>query len=419
MDTQKAFEFAKDEYAKIGVDVEKAMAELNKASLSIHCWQGDDVGGFEAPDSELSGGGIQVTGNYPGKARNIEELRSDLEKLYSLLPGRHRLSLHASYGEFDGKRVDRDAIKSKHFSGWVDWAMANGVKLDFNSTCFSHPNANAGFTLSSKDKGIRDFWVNHVKCCREISAYIGKELGSSCIHNVWLPDGLKEIPADRMGYRRILADALDEVFASEYPAEHMKDAVECKLFGIGSEAYVVGSHEFYMGYGLSRNKIICIDMGHFHPTELIADKISSILLFADELLLHISRSMRWDSDHVVIMNDDVRFLCEEIVRSGRIDDIHVGLDFFDGSINRIGAWAIGSRATLESLLAAFLQPNAQLVAYEEEGNGFAKLALLEECKTKPFGAVWDHFCRMEKVPVTRDLIADVLNYEKTVLATRD
>lgn len=419
METHNAFELAKEEYAKIGVDVDKAMAELKKVSLSVHCWQGDDVGGFEAPDSELSGGGIQVTGNYPGKARNIDELRSDLEKLYSLLPGHHRLSLHASYGEFDGKRVDRDAVKPEHFAGWVDWAKANNIKLDFNSTCFSHQNADAGFTLSSKDKRIRDFWVNHVKCCREISAYIGKELGSSCIHNVWIPDGLKDIPADRMGYRRILADALDEIFAAEYPADHMKDAVECKLFGIGSEAYVVGSHEFYMGYGLSRNKIICIDMGHFHPTELIADKISSILLFADELLLHISRSMRWDSDHVVILNDDVRFLCEEIVRSGRIDDIHMGLDFFDGSINRIGAWTMGSRATLQSLLMAFLQPNAQLVAYEEEGNGFAKLALLEECKTKPFGAVWDHFCQMENVSVTRDLIADVLDYEKTVLAARD
>lgn len=417
--TEQAFETAKNQYAALGVDVDRALDALASFALSVHCWQGDDVGGFETPDAELGGGGIQVTGNYPGKARTVTQLRQDLEKMYSLLPGNHRLSLHASYGEFGGERVDRDKIAPEHFTGWVDWAKANDVKLDFNATCFSHPMADDGFTLSSKDPSIRGFWIEHIKRCREISAYFGRELSSPCIHNVWIPDGTKDYPVDRNGYRKILVESLDESFAHEYAAAEMKDAVESKLFGIGSEAFVVGSHEFYMGYALTRGKLICIDMGHFHPTELIADKISAIMQFTDEMLLHVSRSMRWDSDHVVILNDDVRLLAEEIVRSGKREKIHIGLDFFDASINRIGAWAVGSRSTLKALLLALLQPQDTLMQYEQSGNNFARMALTENLKAMPFGAVWDRYCTQHGAPVDAELIRTVMEYEKSVLSDRE
>jgi L-rhamnose isomerase len=415
---EQNYEAAKEVYAGYGVDVERALEQLKGLNLSIHCWQGDDVGGFETPDAALGGGGIQVTGNYPGKARNIDELRADLTKLYTMVPGSHRLNLHASYGEFGGKKVERDAVAPEHFTGWIEWAKALEIGLDFNSTYFSHPLADDGFTLSSKDEKTRTFWVEHAKRCREISAEIGRGMGSSCIHDIWIPDGTKDYPVDRMGHRRILMEALDEILEKEYPAAQMKDAVEAKLFGIGSEAYVVGSHDFYLAYAISRGKIPCIDMGHFHPTELVADKISSILLFSEELLLHISRPMRWDSDHVVIQSDELNFLSEELVRSGRLDKVYLGLDFFDASINRLGAWALGSRATLQGLLRALLQPYSQLLAYEEEGNNFARLALLEDLKGLPFGAVWDHYCAGSGTLLNSELIGEVAVYERDVQSKR-
>ena len=414
----QALDTAESRYAELGVDVNKAMERLSRVSLSIHCWQGDDVGGFEAPEAELSGGGIQVTGGYPGKARTLAELRQDLEKLLSLLPGSHRLNLHAIYGDFAGKRVDRDQVEPQHFESWLQWAQANAVKLDFNCTCFSHPLAEAGFTLSSKDEKIRSFWIEHVKRCRRISAYMGEKLGDPCIHNLWLPDGAKDHTVDRFGYRRILLRSLDEIYEERLPGSAMKDAVESKLFGIGSESFVVGSHEFYLGYALSRGKMICLDMGHFHPTESVADKISSIFCFVDEILLHVSRPVRWDSDHVVVMNDEVRCLFEELVRSSRLADTHVGLDFFDGSINRLGAWTVGSRATLKSLLFALLEPRDRLLSYEEQGDYFSRLALLEELKTLPFGAVWDAYCAQNNTPLDCEIIGIVHDYEREVTGRR-
>ena len=414
----KAYAAAIEQYGDLGVDVDAALSALKKLELSIHCWQGDDVGGFESPDSELSGGGIQVTGNYPGKARNPAELRMDVEKLLTLVPGSHRLNLHASYGEFGGKRVERDEITTEHFSGWIDWAKREGVKLDFNSTFYSHPKAEDGYTLASIDDDIREFWIEHAKRCRTIAKAIGQAQDSTCLHNVWIPDGEKDYTVDRYGRRKILVDALDEIFEEEMPESEMKDAVEAKLFGIGSEAYVVGSHEFYLAYAISRKKLLCIDMGHFHPTELVGDKISSILLFVPELLLHISRPMRWDSDHVVLLNDDLRILTEELVRSGRINDVYLGLDFFDASINRLGAWAVGSRSTLKGLLAALLQPAETLLGYERSGKKFARMALLEELKMLPLGAVWDHYCESEKTATDRELIEIVDSYERDVQSAR-
>lgn len=418
MNYNKAYEPAKESYGEYGVDVEKAVERLKDFSLSLHCWQIDDIGGFERPDAALEGGGIQVTGSYPGKPRNREEFVRDLEKVYSLLPGKHRLSLHTHYGDFGGKRVDRNEIEPEHFQGWVDWSKGSGVDLDFNCTVFSHPLSDDGFSLSSKDEKKRNFWIDHVKRAREISAYMGREQGSPCIHNIWLHDGIKDIPADRMGYRRILRDALDAVFEKEYPETEVKDALECKLFGIGSEAYVVGSHEFYMGYAYTRGKMLCLDLGHFHPTESVADKISSVMLFSDELLLHVSRPIRWDSDHIVVLNDEVRGLFQEIVRSGRERDVHVGLDFFDGTLNRVGAYAIGARNALKAMLLAHLEPTEKLVRYEEEGDYFGRLHLMEEQKTLPFGAVWDYYCESAGVPTDREIRDDVHAYEREVLSKR-
>lgn len=414
----KAYELAKEAYGEIGVDTEKAMEALARVPVSLHCWQGDDVGGYEAPDATLTGGGIQVTGNYPGKARSVEELRRDLEKVYSLVPGRHRLNLHASYGEFGGKKVDRDEITTKHFTGWAEWAKEQELGMDFNATLFSHPKAEDGFTLASKDKGIRNFWIEHTKRAREITAFFGKELGSPSVHNTWIPDGFKDYPVDRMGHRQILKDSLDEIFSVKLAKHCIRDAVETKLFGIGSEAYVVGSHEFYLYYAALNDLMVCLDLGHFHPTEMIADKISSVLLFTDELLLHVSRPMRWDSDHVVVLNDDIRFLTEELVRSGKIDKVHIGLDFFDATLNRIGAWAVGTRATLKGLLAAYLQPGETLKQYEEQGNFYGRLGLGEQLKSMPFGAVWDVYCLRNGVIPEDRVIADVLDYEKRVLGGR-
>lgn len=416
---ETAYQAARDIYAEMGVDTEKAIKTLATVSLSLHCWQGDDVGGFEKPDAQLSGGGILSTGNYPGKARTIAELRSDLEKAFSLIPGRHRLNLHAIYGEFQGKFVDRDQISPENFTGWVNWAKANNLKLDFNATCFSHPKATDDGTLSNPDCGIRQFWIEHVKRCREISAYMGKELGSPCIHNLWIPDGSKDILADRNSPRVRLKDSLDKIFSVQYDIHSMKDAVESKLFGIGGEFYTVGSHEFYMGYALSHDLMVCLDLGHFHPTESIADKISSILLYADEFLLHISRGVRWDSDHVVILNDDVRDVTREVIRNEELGKAHIALDYFDGTLNRIGAWVIGARATLKGLLYALLEPTETIKKYEESGKHFERLALMEELKTLPAGAVWDYFCTQMEVPSGIDWISEVSKYEKDVLSSRN
>ncbi len=416
--SNRALEEARNRYAELGVDAGKAIEQLSNVSLSIHCWQGDDVGGFETTEAELAGGGIQVTGNYPGKARTLAELRQDLEKTMSLLPGSHRLNLHASYGDLGGKHVDRDAIEPKHFESWIQWAAANGIKLDFNCTCFSHPLADTGFTLSSKVEKVRSFWIEHVKRCRRISAYMGEKQADPCIHNLWIPDGAKDLCVDRFGHRRVLRRSLDTIYEEQLPDSVMKDAVECKLFGIGSESFVVGSHEFYMAYALSRGKMLCFDLGHFHPTESVADKISSIFCFVKEILLHVSRPVRWDSDHVVIMSDEVRALFEEVVRSGQLMNTHVGLDFFDGSINRLGAWAVGSRATLKSLLLALLEPRERLLKYEEEGDYFARLALLEELKTLPFGAIWDAYCAENETPLDSELIDVLHTYEREVTGKR-
>lgn len=412
------YEYAKEQYAEIGVDVKAVVEKLKEISLSIHCWQGDDVGGFETADAELSGGGIQVTGNYPGKAGNPDELKKDLEKMYSLLPGKHRLNLHAIYGDFQGKKVDRDEIGPEHFKTWADWAKEQKIKLDFNGTFFSHPMADSGFTLSSKDEKVREFWIEHANRSREITAFFGKEQGSPSVHNLWIPDGTKDNVVDRMGHRTILKNSLDTIYNLKLDEKHMRDAVECKLFGIGSESFVVGSHEFYMGYALSREKLLCLDLGHFHPTESIADKISSVYQYLDEILLHVSRPVRWDSDHVVTLNDDIYALMQELVRSGKINNTYIGLDFFDGTLNRIGAWAVGARASLKGILYALLEPYSQLKAYEEEGNNFGRLALLEEMKTKPFGIIWDEYCREMGTLTDREMIGDILNYEKTELAGR-
>ena len=415
---EKTYHLAQERYSQFGVNSEKALEILEKVSLSLHCWQGDDLGGFEKPDSRLVGGGLQVTGNYPGRARTVDELRMDLKKAYSLIPGRHRLNLHAMYGDFSGKPVDRNEISLDHYKGWIDWAKQEDLKLDFNPTCFSHPKADSGFTLSSKDIAIREFWIEHVKRCREISASMGRELQSPCIHNLWIPDGTKDIPVDRWTHRTLLREALDTIYAVEYRPSEMKDSIESKLFGIGSESFVVGSHEFYIGYALSRGKMLCLDLGHFHPTESVADKISSILQFSEELLLHISRGVRWDSDHVVILNDEVKSLTEEIVRSSALDRVHIALDFFDASMNRIGAWVIGARATLKGLLCALLEPQQKLIEAEDSGNNFARLALMEELGTMPFGAVWDYYCLRMNVPVGELWMEEVKRYEEEVTKKR-
>ncbi len=415
---EKAYEIAKESYAELGVDTESAMVRLKDIAISLHCWQGDDVGGFEKPDSELSGGGIQVTGNHPGKARTVRELRQDLEKAYSLIPGSHRLNLHAMYGEFGGKLVDRNEIGPEHYRGWVDWAKEQRVKLDFNATCFSHPKADSGFTLSNRDKGIRQFWIEHVKLCRQVSAFFGREQASPCIHNLWIPDGDKDTPIDRWTPRALLKASLDEILSDILPSSEMKDAVESKLFGIGSEAYVVGSHEFYLAYALTKGIVPCFDLGHFHPTESVADKISATMQFCDEILLHVSRPVRWDSDHVVILNDDIRAVTEEIVRSNKLEHINIALDFFDASMNRVGAWTIGTRATLKGLLIALLEPSDKLRTYEAEGNNFARLAMLDSLKNMPFGAVWDYYCVQSDVPIGASWLKEIQEYEINVTGKR-
>lgn len=415
---EKAYAIAREQYAAIGVDTEASLAKMNAVTISLHCWQGDDVAGFESPDAKLCGGGIKATGNYPGKARNIGELQQDLEKVLSLLPGKQRLNLHASYGDFQGERVDRDQIEVQHFQSWINWCKKQGIGMDFNATCYSHPLADSGFTLSSKDEKIRAFWVEHLKRCRAISAEIGRQLGTPCIHNIWIPDGSKDIPIDRNGHRTLLKKSLDEALAEEYPKEYMKDSVESKLFGIGAESMTVGSHDFYLGYAIANNKLICLDNGHFHPTEQVGDKISSCLQFADELLLHVTRPIRWDSDHVVTLNEDIQLIASEIVRNDFLDRVHIGLDFFDASINRIGAYVVGTRAAQKAFLIAMLEPSDTLREYEEREQNFERLAMLEELKTKPFGAVWDYYCMMNDVPSGANYIPKIQKYESEVLSKR-
>lgn len=413
----KAYETARQRYGELGIDTDEAMERLSKIAISLHCWQGDDVGGFET-GAGLSGGGIIATGAYPGKARTPEELRADLVKVLSLLPGKHRVSVHASYLETGGKKVERNEIQPKHYANWVDWANEQGVGMDFNHTFFSHPKAESGFTLSSYDEGIRRFWIEHGIACRKIAEHIGRELGSPCVTNLWIPDGYKDTPIDRKSSREILKDSLDKVFAEKINKDYLLDSVESKLFGIGSESCVIASYEFYLGYAIENNILLCLDAGHFHPTEVVSDKISSVLCYLDEILLHVSRPVRWDSDHVVILSDELRAIAEEIVRGDYLQRVHIGLDFFDASINRVAAWVIGTRCMLKALLIALLEPTDKLRQMEVKGDYTSRLAMLEELKTMPFGAVWDYYCSKSDVPVGQAWLKEVKDYEVKVLRKR-
>jgi L-rhamnose isomerase len=411
---QKSYEIAKERYFVIGVNTDKALDELQKIAISIHCWQTDDVTGFENLGN-LGGGGIQATGNYPGKARNIEEIRQDIEKVLTLVGGNHRLSLHAIYGDFKGKAVDRDQVETAYFTSWMQWAKTNDLKLDFNSTSFGHPKS-GDLTLANPDQSIRDFWIEHTKRCRQISEDMGKFQNDPCIMNLWIHDGMKDLTVKRYQYRQILEQSLDTIFEKEY--KNMKDCIEAKLFGIGLESYTVGSYDFYLGYGAKKQKIVTLDTGHFHLSESIADKISSLLLFTPEIMLHVSRPIRWDSDHVTILNDDLTDLAKEIVRAGALKRVHIGLDYFDASINRIGAYVIGIRSTQKAFLLGLLEPIAKLREYESNGQYFERLALLEEAKGLPWNAVWDYFCLKNNIAVGEDFISDVQQYEKEVTSKR-
>ena len=413
----KGFELAKELYGQWDIDIDKSLEKLESVSISMHCWQGDDVGGFENPDGNLTGG-IQATGNHPGKAKTADQLRADLDKAFSLIPGKHRLNLHAIYLDTDGKKVDRDEIEISHFDKWLAWAKENEIGLDFNPTLFSHPKADDGFTLSHPDKEIRDFWIEHCKRSRKIAEHFGKELGTPSVNNIWIPDGYKDIPVDRFAPRQRLKDSLDQILSEEIDKKHSLDAVESKLFGIGSESYVVGSHEFYMGYSLKNDTLLCLDAGHFHPTEVISNKISACLLYLDELLLHVSRPVRWDSDHVVILDDELKAIAEEIIRPGFLDRVHIGLDFFDASINRVAAWVIGTRNMLKALLIALLEPTNKLKEYEVDGDFTSRLALLEELKTYPWQAVWNYYCLKNNVPVAENWLNETKKYEEDVLLKR-
>jgi L-rhamnose isomerase len=414
---EKSFNLAKERYAAIGVDVEAVLKNLAKVPVSLHCWQGDDVGGFENYGGALTGG-IMATGNYPGKARTPEELRADAAKALSLIPGTHRFNLHAFYGEFAGKKVDRNEIEPKHFKNWIDWAKSLGIGLDFNPTCFSHPKSADGFTLSSADKGIRQFWIEHCQASREVGAAMGKALGTPTVTNVWIPDGMKDTPADRRGPRERLAKALDEVFKKPLNPKHHLDAIEGKLFGIGCESYTVGMHEFYLGYAVKNQKLVCLDAGHYHPTENMSDKISSVLCFVPEILLHVSRGVRWDSDHVVILDDALQAIAQELVRGDYLGRTHIGLDYFDASINRVAAWTIGARNMLRSLCIAMLDPIDKFKKLELAGDYTSRLALMEESKSLPFSAVWDYHCLKMGAPIGEEWLAQVKQYEKDVLSKR-
>ncbi len=412
----KTYELARERYAEIGVDTDAAIAKLAEIPISLHCWQGDDVNGFEG-SGELTGG-IQVTGNYPGKARTPGELRQDLDLAMNMIPGKQRLNVHAIYAETGGKKVERNQLEAKHFSNWIEWAKQRGIGLDFNGSFFSHPLADGGTTLSNADEGIRQFWIEHAIACRRIGAAMGRELGTPAVTNIWIPDGSKDIPADRLAPRLRLKDSLDRILSEKIDPRHNLDAVECKLFGIGSESYVVGSHEFYMGYAVRNNLLLCLDAGHFHPTEVISDKITSALAFLPEILLHVSRGVRWDSDHVVILNDELYAIAQEIIRHDFCDRVHIGLDYFDASINRIAAWVIGSRAMNKALLVALLEPVAKLKQFERDGDLTSRLATFEELKSMPAGAVWDYYCMKQQVPVGDAWLKEVKSYEAEVLSKR-
>ena len=416
-DIQDAYRLAKDRYALLGVDADAALARLAEIPISLHCWQGDDVAGFENPDGEL-GGVIAATGNYPGKARNAGELRRDLDKAYSLIPGTHRLNLHAIYAETGGKQVPRNELAPEHFAGWLDWAKSNKHGIDFNPTCFSHPLANDGFTLASYDAAVRQFWIEHCIACRKIGEHFGRELGTPCVTNIWIPDGFKDSPIDRKTPRELLKQSLDAVLAEKIDPAYNLDAVESKLFGLGSESYVVGSHEFYLGYAITRNVLLCLDSGHFHPTEVISDKLSSVLMYVDEVLLHVSRGVRWDSDHVVTLSDELESIMQELVRGDYLGRVHIGLDFFDASINRVAAWVIGTRNAQRALLMALLEPIERMRELDESGDYTMRLALLEELKGLPFGAVWDFFCLQQGVPVGIGFMDEIRAYERQVLSLR-
>ncbi|MBN1582820.1 MAG: L-rhamnose isomerase [Anaerolineae bacterium] len=414
---QDAYALAQERYAAFGVDCDQALKTLSGVSLSLHCWQGDDVGGFENPEGEL-GGGIAATGNYPGKARSADELRADLDVAYSLIPGTHRLNLHAIYAEAGGKAVDRTELLPEHFANWVSWAKKNKHGLDFNPTFFSHPKADSGFTLAHYDEGIRQFWIEHSIACRRIGAYFGQELGTPCVTNIWIPDGFKDVPVDRKTPRLLLRDSLDKILAEKINPQYNLDAVEGKLFGLGAESYTVGSHEFYLAYAVANDVLLCLDAGHFHPTEVISDKLSATLAFVDEVLLHVSRGVRWDSDHVVLFTDELQAIAQEIVRGDYLQRVHIGLDYFDASINRVAAWTIGSRNTMRALLNALLEPLAQMKALEVAGNYTKRLALFEELKVLPAGAVWDQFCLQQGAPVGVRFMDVIEEYEKRELSKR-
>jgi len=408
---------AKQQYADLGVDTEAALRRLANVAISLHCWQGDDVSGFENPDGQL-GGGIAATGNYPGKARTPDELRRDAAKAFSLIPGTHRFNLHAFYGEFGGRRVDRDEIGPEHFAGWIEWAKSLGIGLDFNPTLFSHPKAADNFTLSHADQSIRSFWIRHAAACRRVGAEMGKALRTPCVVNLWIPDGMKDTPVDRVGPRQRLSESLDAVFQEKLDPAFVLDAVEGKLFGLGCESYTVGSHEFYLAYALSRKILYTLDTGHYHPTETITDKISAVLMFLPEILLHVSRGVRWDSDHVVTLGDDLEAIGQELVRGGFLSRTHIGLDYFDASINRVAALVIGTRNTLKALLKAMLEPTPLLREREERGDYTARLALQEEIKALPWGPVWEYYCANAGVPVGQAWLDDVRAYEHSVLSVR-
>jgi L-rhamnose isomerase len=414
---ERAYAIAKGQYAKLGVDADAAMAAVSAIPVSLHCWQGDDVTGFEGADG-LTGGGILATGNYPGRARDANELRADAELAFSLVPGVKRFSLHTMYAETGAKPVPRDELAPEHFSAWMAWAKERGISLDFNPSFFSHPMADSGYTLASPDKKVRDFWLRHGKASRRIASAMGAAQGNPCVNNVWIPDGSKDLPADRSGPRRRLIESLDELFSDTLPAGTISDAVESKLFGIGSEAYVVGSHEFYMGYAVSRGMKLCMDMGHFHPTETIADKISAMLGFVPSLLLHVSRGVRWDSDHVALYSDDVRDVCRELFRQNALGRVDIALDYFDASINRIAAWVIGARALQKALLEAALEPIALIREAERAGRNHERLALMEEAKSLPLAALWDKYCLDRGVPVGADWLAAVARWESETLPKR-
>lgn len=412
----KCYDAARERYAALGVDTEEALRRLADIKISMHCWQGDDVKGFLFRDRELSGG-IQATGNYPGAARTPDELRADMDKAFSLIPGRHKVNLHSAYADTDEK-IDLDEIEPRHYASWVQWAKERGLGLDFNPTCFSHEKAETGYTLSSADESIRSFWVEHCRRSRRVGEYFGRELGQKCVTNVWIPDGSKDIPVDRYAPRLRLKQSLDEVFSEKLDPAANLDAVESKLFGIGSESYVVGSHEFYMGYAMKNNVAVCLDAGHFHPTEVISNKLSSLLLFSDEMLLHVSRPVRWDSDHVVALDDELQEIANEVIRNGLLDRIHIGLDFFDASINRVAAWVIGMRNMQKALLRALLEPTAQMKQLELDGDYTARLAYLEELKAMPWQAVWEEFCDRAGMPAGLDWLTEVRAYEKKILSER-